>query len=238
MRTTVLILCGAAAVLGSIATWLHVTNDRLRAQRDVLVSPPASGSAPATRAAASAGATPVREGDMTRLRAEIRDLEARVSAASAQQPKRNTDITRDLVNVGDLRNAGRDTPAAAFETLVWASVHGDESLSGLIAISPVDHAQTLEYLRRIGSSRTPEQVAGILFADELLRKVERVQVLESAQVDPTHVNLKTKTADIAESEHKTTIPMVLGPGGWQLQMPEGMARGLEQTLNYSPAAAR
>lgn len=239
MRTTLLILCGIAVVLTATEVWLRAGNNGLRSQRDTLL--PAHASAPtlAARPEQPAAVPPAASGELADLRRDVQKLEAEVAAAAARQPERNSDITRGMVLASDLRNRGRETPAAAFESLLWAAVHGDDSMfAEVVAIPPNDRAQTAEYLKTIGETkRTPEQIAGVLFSREVLKKAESVQVLGSTQVDATHVTLATKIRDFAESEHKGKIPMVLGPGGWQLAVPEGLAKALEQELKRQPGQA-
>lgn len=217
-----------SCVLAAVTVALQISINRLQSERDGMMRTPETKRAPRLRPRSSSAHNP----ELAKLQAEIQQLEIRLAATSARTPVPNRDITQGSVRLMDLRNAGHDTPSAAFETLIWAMARGDDAaLINSIAIGESDRQQMLGYFAAIGEkTKTPELVAGMLFAKQILKEAESFHILGSTQVDATHVKLHTKEIDLAEEEHTAELPMVLGPGGWKLQIPEGIASALEQEM--------
>jgi len=176
--------------------------------------------------------------ELVRARGEVAELEKSVEAARARAvTTTNYDPEKGLVRVKYFRNAGRATPAATFQTMIWAALNGDDDvLAGCFALSAADRQEAVELLADLPEeerlkSPTPERLVGLFFAVETLRKIAAGQVLGQKEQDVGHVALRMRTTDLNENTRERDFPMVLGAGGWQLALPDGVVDEFKKELS-------
>jgi hypothetical protein len=178
------------------------------------------------------------EADLQRLRGEVAALEksaqARAGTAQAQAQgdalalEQNRDPEAGLVRLEHFRDAGQATPAAAFQTFVWAAMRGEEAKqAGMVAFAGAGRAAVEVIVAALPEAdrakySTPEKLIALFFADAFTQ-MQAAHVTSVTLSDPQHAMLTVR--GLTPREQK--IPLQLGPGGWQIAVPENMGRGLE-----------
>ena len=199
----------------------------------------------ADTADSGAGAAAAMQAELLRLRSEVADLEKRgeerrtkASGASAALAA-NRDPEKDLVLVENFSNAGRGTPSATFQTLVWAATKGDDqTLASLLTLDAHAREQIermLAALPEAARAKYPdaEKVAALFFAN-LVTGHTAARVLSQDLTDPQHA-----TVTFAFERMPTGRPLAvrLGPGGWQLAVTDEMAVEFQRQMRGRPEAA-
>jgi hypothetical protein len=233
----VLLVCIAAALLGAglvgtISLHRHGALRRLQVaalqeQRDrrrrapAEVRPmPITTSAAGETTNASAAAQPA---ESAKLRAEIAALEKRAEEHFASQseatdaPATNRDPEKGMTRLEYFRNAGQATPAAAFQTLVWAAMKGnDRAMAQTIGVADGARQEVQELIATLPESErekysTPESVIALFLAKAMVL-VSAIQVVDTTQTDASNATITVRGL----MGNDQTLPMRLGATGWQL----------------------
>lgn len=175
--------------------------------------------------------------DLVRVRTEVEELErkartshAQMRAASAQDAENlanNRDPEKGLMRLEHFQNKGQATPAAAFQTFVWAAMKGeDATLAGMIAMDNAAREKGKAVVATLPEETqakypTPEKLAALFFAAALTAQPS-AQVLEVSFPDTQHATVQVR--GLTDKTQK--IPMQLGAQGWQIVVPAGMAERL------------
>lgn len=207
------------------AAQLRLDNERTRA----LLAQTETAGADAARAV---------QRDLERWRSEVAALEKSATQhAQAQQAAVNSDSVsleqnRDpeagLTRLENFRDAGQATPGAAFQTFVWAAMKGDEAKqAGMIAFVGASRVAAEAIVAALPEPDrvkypTPEKLAALFFADAFTQ-MQAAHVTGVSLTDAQHATVRVR--GLTPREQK--IPMQLGPDGWQIAMPEPMARALD-----------
>ena len=177
-------------------------------------------------------------GRIERARNEIAELEQRlVKAREAAAAASNRDPEKGMARVADFRNVGRGTPAAAFQTAVWAGLAGkDEILADALTMSAPTRRRAETLLAEQASAArarapTPERLAGLFLARELLQRAASAHVLQCTFEGERRAMLRVRMMELSERTSETTFPMELGPGGWQLVVPDSFVEGIRKKLS-------
>lgn len=197
------------------------------------------------------GARVVRA-DIVRVREEIAALEKNAQLLSAQKLEQtvaveaalasNRDPEKGPMQLEHFRNVGQETPAAAFQTLVWAAFKGeDRVLTSLVGLSPEARVKANAVLAAMTETErgqwTPEKL-GTLFVAEMLNEMPALQIKEtSVEKDGRSATLTVHLPSVAKLKEATIrIPMQLGPSGWQVILSE---RNFERVIRktQSPESA-
>jgi hypothetical protein len=189
-KTTLLV--GIAVALAATVTIQQRTNAALRMQRDMLdqtalqLEPLRAENARLGRIAAEAAAMQGEQAEVAQVRAQL--AEAKNRAKKIDPVDQTGQITSRLVPIGELRNRGNATAAAAFETLYWAKQQMDiETIEKLVALSPESRARLVERFNAL----TPEQRATVPWATT----PERMVIVSWVRNNPeTAVSVNTDTA--------------------------------------------
>lgn len=191
-----------------------------------------------------AGALQAIHGDVVRVRGEVAELEKRATdkhvqlatktAAEAEALASNRDPARGLTRLEHFQDVGQATPAAAFQTLVWAALKGDEAaLARLSTISPAARTKADGLIARLPENSraqwTPEKFAGMFFTGAFAGEVAAAQLLAETPKDPEHVALSVR---INGAGKDATIPLLtqLGPNGWQVVFDEKLLGGVQKKI--------
>jgi hypothetical protein len=130
----------------------------------------------------------------------------------------NRDPTAGMVNVEQLDFAGQSTPAAAFQTLHWAALHGrDDVLAETLAVSDSARAKLGELRSRMEATTrqkfpTPESIPALLLAEEVLRKALSFQIsnVEHSGGDVATLTVRTTSRTGLTSTSRFTMRQVNG----------------------------
>lgn len=247
LKITLGVMLAGAGIF--VATVLHLDNTRLR--KTLVSTEQAKREAArlqndnerarvqvAQAQAAGADRAQVLNRDAERLRHEVADLEkAALARASAAQVQAQNDARAKaggsgpetgLTPLDRFRDAGQANPAAAFQTFVWAAMQGgDEKLASMIAFNGSGRAAAEAVVAALPDADranfpTPEKLAALFFAD-VFTTMQAAQIVDVAMKDDRSAVVVVRGMTPREQK----VPMQLGPAGWQIAMPEGMARGLE-----------
>ncbi len=106
-----------------------------------------------------------------------------------------------LMKVEDFQNVGASTPAAAFQTFIWACMKGDaETLAGLMILDPEAAALGEAYLKGLPEDmrrtyKSTEHLAGLMFAENILNIALEAQVLETTFKGDAKAMLRVRLVD-------------------------------------------
>lgn len=175
--------------------------------------------------------------DLVRARSEVEELErkaqaayARLRATAAQDAENlanNRNPAAGLVRLEHFQNQGQATPAAAFQTFVWAAMKGqDATLAGMIAMDSAAREKGMAVVAALPGEMqatypTPEKLAALFFAAALTGQPS-AQILEVSQPDSQHAVLQVR----GFTDKVEKIPMQRGAQGWQIVVPAGMTEKL------------
>lgn len=183
--------------------------------------------------------------EIAQLQQEIATLELKRPPASSKpraQPRppsgespRKNGAENDAVPIAAHQNLGQATPAAAFQTFVWALAHDDlAALVPLLHLSPVGREQ----LRKIWSElpaesrarfQQPEQIVMMLLALDVLD--EEAFAIVGEKLGPAGERLlRVSRFKHGVMQGEKRIPMRQGPGGWQLAIPDKMIEELPEAI--------
>jgi hypothetical protein len=138
----------------------------------------------------------------------------------------NRDPERGMVRIEHFRNVGRATPAAAFQTTIWAATQADfDEVGKSMALNASGRAKAQAILdKQSAESRarfdSPEKLIGVVFAHQFT-KMEGFQIVGSTDAPDGQVAVTARhlaNGVIQSSEMK--IPFQRGPDGWQMVVPD------------------
>jgi hypothetical protein len=168
--------------------------------------------------------------DLVAARAELAALETKAGQSPAVALETlsinpNRDPTKAMTRPEFLTDAGRATPEAAFQTLVWAAMKGREpEMAACVSLDPAAQAKAESLLGTLSAEArakygTPEQLVGLVFSHGVLEASAFQIVTSSVAGDGDHATLAVRVrANGRESE--TKIPMVRSGGGWSMAVAE------------------
>lgn len=205
-----------------------------------------SGSATAQGLATELSALRADRAALARLRAEIDLLKARVqqgqppsaaeTGAVASPPAR-----LQLLPASEWKNAGRGTPTAAVETVLWAAVGGDiDVLADAISLDAGARAKAEMLLAGLPPAArahyaSPEKLVALFTAKDVpVGASMRVVARPSAPADDAKVTL------VLQGETATrAIELTLRQrdGNWRLVVPESAVEKYGEALKGEPAIA-
>jgi hypothetical protein len=194
-----------------------------------------------------AGAKKALQADVERLRGEVAALEKRALAqrarhltqttAEADELANNRDATKGFMRAEFAVNAGRATPGAAFQTLIWAALKGqDDAMSATVLVTGVAREKAEALLAGLPPEArakypTPEKLAALFFANSILEEVHAFRVLEPVATDATHARLPIR---FPGNNKSPSLPLELGPDGWRIVIVEKQIDLVRARLTNTP----
>lgn len=195
-----------------------------------------------TQADAAEGARAIHA-EVERARAELATLERSAvekqqrrqakAATDAQALAANHDPAQGLTRLEHCRNVGQATPSAAYQTLVWAALKGDDAMMAqLSTITPAARAQAEAMITRLPEAArarwTPEKIAALFFTG-LMNEVSATQVLSEVAGEPQHaaLNLRLMAGD---REITSSLQWQLGSAGWQVVFDEKLLAAVQKKM--------
>jgi hypothetical protein len=155
--------------------------------------------------------------------------------AEASAPPTSRDPEQGFTKLEYFQNVGRATPAATFQTLVWAALHGDEStLSAGLALDDRAHARAEVLLARLPdelrAQSSPEKLAALWWNGTVL-DVPAAQIIRQETQDDSHATLLTRGGIGGSS----TLNFRRSATGWQIVIPESALESIQsKVIGYSP----
>jgi hypothetical protein len=155
--------------------------------------------------------------------------------ADASAPPTFHDPEQGFTRLEYFQNVGRATPAAAFQTLVWAALHGDDAtLAAGLSLADRARARAAVLLASlpddVRARSSPEKLAS-LWWDGTVLDVPAAQVIRQEKQDDTHATLLTRGGIGGSS----TLHFRLSPTGWQIVVPETALESIQsKVIGYSP----
>ena len=179
----------------------------------------------------------VLRADVMKARSEIAGLEKRAAEQfglhpdGADAPAGNRDPEKAMTRLEYLQNVGQGTPAAAFQTLVWAALKGDDKLMAQsIGLDDAARGEVQELMAGLPEAErakypTPESVMALFLAKALVQ-VSALQIVDTKPVDAQNAVISVR--GLVGNDQK--LPMRLGTSGWQLWEGAAQAEWLRAEL--------
>ena len=171
--------------------------------------------------------------DLMRAQTEVEELERKARASHAEMERaaaqdaenlaNNRDPEKGLMRLEHFQNKGQATPAAAFQTFVWAAMKGeDATLANMFALDGAAHERGMAVVAALPEESrakysTPEKLAALFFAAALTAQ-PAAQIVEVVQTDAQHAVVAVR--GLTDKVQK--VPLQLGAQGWQIVVPPGM----------------
>jgi hypothetical protein len=180
--------------------------------------------------------------ELLRLRREAAELEARARSASdrkaavAAMLATNRDPEKEMTRLEYFQDVGRATPSAAFQTLVWAALKGDDhALAASLALNRAARGSAEELLARLSADvrakyPTAESLAALVVTGKVVKSTA-MQVLGYRMTDAQRAELSIRSSDF---EANDTVPLKLSADGWQVVVSAGMIDALKKRLSQLP----
>jgi hypothetical protein len=181
--------------------------------------------------------------DLIAARAEVAALEAkaagsRADALATPSIEANRDPTQAMTRPEFLSDAGRATPEAAFQTLIWAAMKGrDPEMAACVALDSAARAKAESLLAGLSAEArakygTPEQLVGLVFSHGVLESTA-FQFTSAVTPDGDHATLAVRVR-MNGRESETKIPMVRSADGWAMAVGERQIDVIRRGLTAEP----
>ncbi|WP_414662532.1 nuclear transport factor 2 family protein [Horticoccus sp. 23ND18S-11] len=193
----------------------------------------------ATGAPATAGTLGTAERvELGRLRRELNELKTRTQALARVAATNAGGVAPlQLTPSGAWKNAGRNTPSEAAETLLWATDSGDvQELAKSITLDAAAREKAETMLLQMSPELkktydTPEKLVALLLAREV--DIRAMQVIgESTAGDDALVNLRLQKDDGKTKEEGMTFQRT--PEGWRMRVTGKAVDKMGKKLNDPP----
>jgi hypothetical protein len=179
--------------------------------------------------------------DLQRAQFQIAQLEKQAEVQRTEKAQRderlatmlatNRDPLRGFVRLEHFQNQGQSTPSAAFQTMVWAALKGeDAALANICKMSNMTRIQAEALIARLphdGEEQwTPAKLAA-LWVDSALLEVSALQITGESRVDPEHAIVTVRAPDMEKDEK---IKLNLTPSGWKVMLPTNAIEKIESRI--------
>lgn len=173
--------------------------------------------------------------DIARLREEIVALRkstvaltqfAQNAQAAQALAKTSNSVATKLVPVNEWKNAGKGTPEASTETVLWAAVGGDvETLASALTFTDSARAKADAWFAGLSESTrqqygSPEKVLALMIARDA-EGVSGMQVIGQKQIASGDVGLRLRFANADGKTKDETFLMRQSGDGWRMVLPDG-----------------
>jgi len=154
-----------------------------------------------------------------------------VAARDAVAVETNRDPRLGLARLEYFKNRGRATPSAAFETLVWAAIAGDEAaLADATTLNSATRARAEAFLAELPPEErakwTPEKLGQLWFSG-LFTELSAIQIVGETTVAPGEALVRLRLAN-RDGEEKLAVRQT--PDGWKVLAPSAAVDHLKKKL--------
>ncbi|MSU22900.1 MAG: hypothetical protein EXS32_03655 [Opitutus sp.] len=181
------------------------------------------------------GAGDEQRTEFAKLRDEIRGLKtstqeivqfARMATAAAAAKNMDTSgIPNNLTPVGALKNTGKNTPAQAMESLLYAASGGDVDLlaEGLV-LEPKAKQKAADWFAALPDATrsqygSPEKVLALMLARDAAT-LTGMQVLGQQEIKPDLMAVRVRMQVDGGKTKDETMPFYRAPDGWRMILPQ------------------
>jgi hypothetical protein len=201
-----------------------------------------------TLVAHSGGASNVAADDLVKLREEIAALRkssqvltefaqmAQASAALKSLGGTETSIATKLTPAEALKNAGKSTPEAATETVLWAAFAGDvDALSNSVVFTPTAREKADAWFAGLSDSTrqqygSPEKVIALMIARDAAG-LSGMQVLGQKEIAPDNVGVRIRFGSTDGKTKDDNLLMRRGSDGWRMVLPDNAVEKFARQLS-------
>ncbi|MDO8543570.1 MAG: hypothetical protein Q7S40_24275 [Opitutaceae bacterium] len=189
--------------------------------------------------------------ELERLRADI--VASRQSAATAAKPNRilapraadaasttaTLDVMNEIVPVGTLINAGRDTAAAAVQTALWAAAGGDvEQLAETLFLDPRARSKAQDLLASLSEEAraeygTPERLVALFTAKDV--PMGGARIIDFKRSDASGARLVAQVMDASGKTRAVGLSVRQIGDIWKIAVPVAAVEKYAQLLKGAPA---
>lgn len=252
---------GVVAIVGIAAgIWLqHRDNGRLRQEMAVLrdevrlaasawkggvtTAPPSSGS---DRAVETGSRNSDRD-ELAKLREEIVALRkqtqplvefaqlAQAGAALKNMGGTENSVATKLTPADALKNAGRATPEAATETVLWAAVGGDvDALASSFVFTPTAREKADAWFASLAEGTrkqygSPEKIIALMIAKDAAG-LSGMQVIGQKEVAPDNVGVRVRFGSVDGNTKDDNLVMRRSTDGWRMVIPDNTVEKFARRL--------
>lgn len=135
------------------------------------------------------------------------------------------DMTTAAVSAAQWRDLGQTTPAAAFETALWAAAGGDTTaLARVLAVDDATRTKATELLARLPAPlrqefSSPEQLVALLTASSVPLGTAQIYGISNDRANEAQLAAQLTTPEGKAKEILFTLHTATDAGRWQLVVP-------------------
>ena len=193
-------------------------------------------------------ATTVDQSELRKLREEIGALRkstqeltqfaqaAQAAAALKGLGATETTVPTKLTAAEDLRNAGKGTPEAATETLLWAAFSGDvDTLSNALVFTPTAREKAKAWFSSLSEATqkeygSPEKVMALMIANDAAG-LSGMQVIGQKEVSPDNVGVRVRFGSTDGLTKDDNLLMRRVSDGWRMVVPDAAVEKFARKLS-------
>ena len=157
----------------------------------------------------------------------ISEFAQMAQAASAMKSLATADtaVATKLTLAEALKNAGRATPEAATETVLWAAVGGDvESLANSFVFTPTAREKADAWFAGLAEGTrkqygSPEKIIALMIAKDAAG-LSGMQVLGQKEIAPDNVGVRVRFGSVDGKTKDDSLLMRRVGDGWRMVMPD------------------
>ncbi len=196
-------------------------------------SKPAAPATPAAEGIVIAERGEMANEDLAKLREEIVALRQSTQQitrlAQAAQAKNALEaqsaIATDLMPTSAIKNAGKGTPEATAETLMWAAVGGEiETLAQALTFPPSARAKADAWFAGLSDATrkeygSPEKLIALMIAKDA-DKLGGMQILGQRAISADDVGVRMRFSDVQGNIKDDNFLLHRSSDGWRLVLPD------------------
>lgn len=178
--------------------------------------------------------------DIAALRTSTQELNKFVQmaqAASALKSMGGTESTvaTKLIPVEAMKNAGRATPEAATETVLWAAAGGDvDTLSNSLIFTPTAREKADAWFAGLSEGTrkqygTPEKVIALMIAKDAAA-LSGMQVIGQKEIATDHVGVRVRFGAGEGKTKDDSLVMRRASDGWRMLLSDGVVEKFAKQL--------
>lgn len=203
---------------------------------------------PRVTANTSEAMKPMDGSDLAALRQEITALRrstqeltqfaqaAQAAAAVKSMSGTESSVATKIVPVEALRNAGRATPEAATETVLWAAAGGDvDTLSNSLVFTPTAREKADAWFASLSDGTrqqygSPEKIMSLMIAKEAAG-LSGMQVVGQKEIMADNVAMRVRFASTDGKTKDDNLVLRRDSSGWRMVLPDNAVEKFARQLH-------
>jgi hypothetical protein len=179
-----------------------------------------------------------RHAQLKGLRSRLAALQRSAARADGGDGSEDTGAP-ETVPSADWIYAGRSTPRAAMESVLWAASHGDvDHLAELLGFADDvrTKAQALFSQLPLSSQQeygSPERVVATLLAGSFPKNATAMTIVDN-KPDDEEAEISMRIDHSSGGPRTNSFQLRRAPDGWQLMVPSSVMAGYEKTVDGEP----